>query len=44
MASASSTPASFFLCVMNRLPFTAKTKPSGVPSRHRAYELGRCSE
>ena len=30
--------------VMNRLPFTAKTKSSGVASRQRAYEVGRCSE
>jgi hypothetical protein len=26
--------------VMNRLPLTAKTKPSGVASAHFSYDLG----
>ncbi len=30
LASVVSASASFFMCVMNRLPFTAKVKPSGV--------------
>ena len=29
--------------VMNRLPLTAKTKSSGVWSRHLRYDSGFCS-
>ncbi len=43
-ASGVSTPASFFMCVTNRGPLTAKVKSAGVS----AYQLrkldGRCSE
>ena len=28
------------MCEMNRLPLTANTKPSGVWSRHFAYDAG----
>jgi hypothetical protein len=33
-SSGSAESASRFMCVMNRLPLTAKTKSSGVWSRH----------
>ncbi len=36
LASGASTSASFFMCVMKRPPLTAKTKSSGVCSRHEA--------
>jgi len=36
LASAVSTPASFFMCVMNRPPLTAKTNSSGVSCRQSA--------
>ena len=40
LASGVSMSCSCFRCVMNRLPLTAKTKPSGVSSRQRAKESG----
>jgi hypothetical protein len=43
-ASGASMSRSCFIWVMNRLPFTAKTKPSGVSSCHCAKKSGRCSE
>ena len=43
-ASGVSTSASFFMCVMNRAPFTANVKSSGVSSCQRRKLSGRCSE
>ncbi len=42
-ASGASMSRSFLLWVMKRLPFTAKTKSSGVASRQRPQLSGRCS-
>ncbi len=44
LARGASTSRSFFMWVMKRPPLTAKTKSSGVWSRHAAYDVGRCSE
>ena len=43
-ASGVSISRSRFMCVMKRLPFTAKTKSAGVDVAHALYERGDCNE
>ena len=44
LANGVSTSRSRLRCVMNRPPFTAKTKSSGTVARHCWYDAGRWSE
>jgi hypothetical protein len=44
LARGTFTSRSCFMCVMKRLPFTAKRNPSGVSSYQRAKLSGLCSE